>query len=262
MIRGLFRLRDHYNYQTISFQIEHLDLDAKKWRFSDSIWQLGSLRIQKPLVSIIQHPSPYTPKSYKPEYLNLPFQLHLDQLKLEHAQLRIFNEELEPISKDQLSFSDLDVRNIFLDAASVELRKGSIAGEVTHMRAIEKSGLGITDLRTQFFMNSYKTEAKNLLFKTNNSKIKGYLRFNYNHMREYLRFAAWVKVTGDVSESNLSLKDLAYFSPNLKNWSHLDVKFNTIARGTMNELMLNNLYASLNENSIKVGGQMKVLDLF
>ena len=257
-----FRLRDHYNYQTISFQIEHLDLDAKKWRFSDSIWQLGNLRIQKPLVSIIQHPSPYTPKSYKPEYLNLPFQLHLDQLKLEHAQLRIFNEEVESIPKDQLSFSDLDVRNIFLDAASVELRKGSIAGAVTHMRAIEKSGLGITDLRTQFFMNSYKTEAKNLLFKTNNSKIKGYLRFNYNHMREYLRFAAWVKVTGDVSESNLSLKDLAYFTPNLKNWSHLDVKFNTIARGTMNELMLNNLYASLNENSIKVGGQMKVLDLF
>jgi hypothetical protein len=30
----------------------------------------------------------------------------------------------------------------------------------------------------------------------------------------------------------------------------------------MNELMLNNLYASLNENSIKVGGQIKLLDLF
>ena len=257
-----FRLRDRYNYQTISFHLEQLDLDAKKWKFSDSIWQMGDLRIQRPKVSIIQHPAPYTPKSYKPEYLHLPFQLHLDHLKLEQAQLRIYNEEIKAISNGQLSFTDLDVKNIFLDADAVELRSGSIAGEVTHMRAMEKSGLEIKDLRTRFFMNSYKTEAKKLVFKTNNSKIKGYLRFNYNHMREYLRFAAWVKVTGDVSESNLSLKDLAYFSPNLKNWSHLNVKFNTVARGTMNELMLNNLNASLNENSIKVNGKMKVLDLF
>lgn len=257
-----FRLRDRYNYQTISFHIDHLDLDAMKWKFSDSIWQMGNLRIQNPKVSIVQHPAPYTPKSYRPEYLHLPFQLHLDHLKLEQAQLRIYNEEIKAISNGQLSFTDLDVRNVFLDADSVELRNGSIAGAVTHMRAMEKSGLEIKDLRTRFFMNSYKTEAKNLVFKTNNSKIKGYLRFNYNHMREYLRFAAWVKVTGDVSESNLSLKDLAYFSPNLKNWSHLNVKFNTVARGTMNELLLNNLNASLNENSIKVNGKMKVLDLF
>lgn len=34
-----FRLRDHYNYQTISFQIEHLDLDAKN---GDSLIQYGN----------------------------------------------------------------------------------------------------------------------------------------------------------------------------------------------------------------------------
>ena len=111
-------------------------------------------------------------------------------------------------------------------------------------------------------MNSYRTEAKSLYFKTNNSKLQGYLRFNYHHMREYLRFAAWVRVTGDMHESHLSLKDLAFFAPSLKAWDHLDVKFNTLAKGTMNDLLLSNLSASLNENKIKVNGRMQVLDLF
>lgn len=257
-----FRLRDKYNYQTISFHIQQLELDARKWRFSDSIWKLGNLNIHKPKVSIVHHPAPYTPKSYKQEYLNLPFRIHLDKLSLEHAQLKIFNESATKLKNNQLTFSDLDVRNIFLAAENVELRQRSIQGNVMHLRAIEKSGLGITDLQTNFFMNSYKMEAKRLKFSTNNSNIKGYLRFNYNHMREYLRFAAWVKVTADVYESNISLKDLAFFAPTLKSWQHLDVKFTTIASGNMNNLTLGNLFGSMNEKKIKFNGQMQVMDLF
>lgn len=257
-----FRLKDKFNYQTISFHVSQLDLDAKNWKFADSVWKLGKLKIEKPSVSIVHHPSPYIPKSYKPEYLALPFQLHLDELSLEHAQLRIFNENGPETLPNTLSFADLDARNIFLRAENVELRNHSIQGDVKHMRAIEKSGLGITDLRAQFFMNSFKTEAKNLYFKSNNSKLQGYLRFNYNHMREYLRFAAWVKVTGDMHESHLSLKDLAFFAPSLKAWDHLDVKFNTLAKGTMNDLVLSNISASMNNNKILVNGRMQVLDLF
>lgn len=257
-----FRLKDKYNYQTISFHVNQLDLDAKNWKFADSVWKLGKLKIVKPNVSIVHHPSPYIPKSYKPEYLTLPFQLHLDELSLEDAHLRIFNEGETKTLPNTLSFTDLEAKSIFLTAENVELRKHSIGGDVKHMRVFEKSGLAITDLRTQFFMNSFKTEAKKLFFKTNNSKLQGYLRFNYKHMREYLRFAAWVKVTGDMHESHLSLKDLAFFTPSLKAWDHLDVKFNTTAKGTMNDLVLSNLSASMNDNKIKVNGRMQVLDLF
>jgi hypothetical protein len=257
-----FRLRDKYNYQTISFHLQELDLDANQLKFSDSVWKLGNLDLDKPTVSIVHHPAPYIPKSYKPEYLKLPFQLHLDRLNLSNAKLRITNEKSPNGPTGQLTFSDLDVRNVFLLAEDVELRQRSIQGKVRHLRAIEKSGLGITDLKTNFFMNSYRMEAKGLNFKTNNSNIKGYLRFNYKHMREYLRFAAWVNVIGDVNGSNISLKDLAYFAPTLKSWKHLDVKFNTIARGTMNDLNLLNLNGSLNENKIKFNGKMRVMDMF
>lgn len=257
-----FRLRDKYNYQTISFYVNQLDLDASNFIISDSIWKLGHLKIHKPNVSIVHHISPYVPKSYKPEYLKLPFQIHLDNLYLENAKFRIINEGELQSAGNKLSFTDLDVRNIYLEASNVELRKHSIQGDLKHMRANEKSGLNITDLRAKFFMNSYKTEAKNLYFKTNNSKLQGYLRFNYKHMREYLRFAAWVNVTGDMNESHLSLKDLAYFTPTLNAWDHLDIKFNTIAKGTMNDLLLSNLSASMNEGKIKVNGRMQVLDLF
>ena len=257
-----FRLRDRYNYQTITFHIDQLDLDARNWKFADSVWKLGKLKIMRPRVSIVQHPAPITLKSYKPEYLTLPFQLHLDELSLEQAQFRILNQGGVKTNSNTLSFADLDTRNIFLKAENIELRRHSIQGDVKHLQANEKSGLGITDLRAKFFMNSYRTEAKSLYFKTNNSKLQGYLRFNYHHMREYLRFAAWVRVTGDMHESHLSLKDLAFFAPSLKAWDHLDVKFNTLAKGTMNDLLLSNLSASLNENKIKVNGRMQVLDLF
>jgi len=257
-----FRLKDKYNYQTISFHIDRLDLDAKKWKFSDSVWMLGSLDIYKPYVSIVHHPAPYSPKSYDPEYLSLPFQLHLDDLNLERASLRIFSENAERVPMNQLSFSDLAVRNISLNARNVELRHHSIQGNVQHLSAKEKSGLSIKDLSARFFMNSFKTEAKSLYFKTDNSLVKGYLRFNYDHMRRYLRFAEWVNVTGDLHESNISLKDLAFFAPSLQKWKHLDVRFHTVARGTMNNLNLSNLSGSLHQNKIKFNGTMQVLDLF
>lgn len=257
-----FRLKDQYNYQTISLHLEDLKLDAKRWRFADSVWQFGDLNLSKPSFTLVHHKAPITPKSYKPEYLTLPFQAHLDHLKLEHAKIRVIHEDGPLAKKGFLAFTDLDVRNLFLNATQVELRKHTIQGNVTSMRAIEKSGLGITELKAQFFMNSFKTEAKNLYFKTNHSKLQGDLSFRYNHMREYLRFAAWVKVYATMKESNLSLKDLAYFSPALQPWSHLNVRFDTKASGTMNGLTLANLSASLNENKIKVKGEMKVLDLF
>lgn len=257
-----FRLKDKYNYQTISFHIDALNLDARKFKFSDSIWKVGKLKIYKPSVSIVHHPAPYTPKSYKPEYFNLPFQLHLDFLQLEQAKLRIYNETTSPKPANQLNFSDLDVRNIHLNAENVELRKHSIQGDVLHLRALEKSGLAIKELRTRFFMNSFKTEAKKLTFKTNYSMFKGYLRFNYRHMREYLRFAEWVRVTGDMNQSNLSLKDLAFFTPTLKNWEHIDVKFTTLGKGRMNDFTLTNLTSSLNNDKIKVNGQLQIMDMF
>lgn len=258
-----FRLKDIYNYQTISFNVSQLNLDGNYTKITDSIIHIKKLKIDQPKVSLVHHPAPIKPKSYKSEYLAIPIQIDLDELILADAQLRIYDEPLlSNKPKDQLYFTDLDVKKINLNATDVKLRRGSIAGQVNDLVAEEKSGLAIREMQANFFMNSYKMEAKKLVFRTDNSLLKGYLRFNYNHMREYLRFAAWVKVSADMKQSHLSLKDLCFFTPTLNAWKHLELDFNTKASGTMNQLLLTQLQAQLNKKRLNVAGQLLVSDLF
>ena len=258
-----FRLKDKYNYQTISLHVNLLEIDAKPWKFADSPWEVNSVLIHQPAFTMVHHPSPYRPKDLDPDYLNIPFNLNVGKLQLDDAQLRIYDEPL--VSKKDakiLSFADLDVKNVNLDVQDAKIRTRYVQGLVRHFTAKEKSGLEIKELKADFFLNSYKTEAKNLVFKTNYSNLNGYLRFNYKHMREYLRFAAWVNVSAKMKNSNLSLKDLAYFTPALTSWNHLDIKFNTVGNGIMNDLMLTDFSASLNKDRLKTSGTMRVMDLF
>lgn len=258
-----FRLRDSNNYQTLHARIREIEIDAIPLQLSTPIWKLNSMSITQPEVTLTHHIAPKSPKNYKPEYLTIPITLDLNQLKLNQGRLRVIDEPIVQYKDSkQLYFTDLDVKDINIKSHKVSIRKHSIKGVIDQLEAREKSGLEIQKLQTEFFLNSFRTEAKNLIFKSNHSNMNGYLRFDYKHMREYLRFAAWVKVTANMKNSNLSLRDITYFAPSLRDWQHLDMKFSTHGYGTMNDLLLTHLKGSMNQGNLSINGDAKVLDLF
>lgn len=258
-----FKFLDKYNYKRIGVKVENLCIDARNLELTSKIWNLNSIEILKPEVKMVDEVKPITPKNLNPDYLSLPFQLNIKHLYLRDGHFILRDEALTPIkNSSHLTFSDLNASQINIDASEVELRKPSIKGKVDHFSVNEKSGLKIEELKTDFFMNSSKTLGRNLIFKTGNSHLSGDLRFDYNHMRDYLQFAKRVKVTSTMKNSLLDVRDLAFFSESLTPFSHLKVSFSATAQGIMNNLKLNNLHAGLNNNRIQVRSNMLVQDLF
>ncbi len=56
-------------------------MEADRLNLSKPIWNLTSLEIVKPVVSIIDEVKPITPKDLDPDYLALPFQVDIDRFK-------------------------------------------------------------------------------------------------------------------------------------------------------------------------------------
>lgn len=258
-----FRLKDKYNFQTLSISSKKIFIDALPLKLIDSPWIINSLLIQNTKAQLTQHPSPIRVKDYKPEYLAIPFNLNIAKFNLKNAEFKILDEASKVRAiKNQLTFQDLLATNLNIDAENVVIRKLFFTAKINRMTAKEKSGLEIKNMKTDFYFSSFKTEAKNLIFQTNYSKFDGYLRFDYKHMRQYLRFAEWVNVTAKMKNSNLNLTDLAYFTPALNDWKHLDVKFNTSSKGRMNDFSLINFNGTLHQEKMKVNGNLQVKDLF
>lgn len=259
-----FRFLDRYNYKRIKVGVENICIDAQNFSLRDSLWNIRELTIERPLVRFVDEPKPWTPKNLNPEYLSLPFQITVERLALHQGRFSLRDEAVTPHrkSKNELLFTDLDVSNININAEDVKLRKPSIQANVRHFAASEKSGFRIKELRTQFFMNSWRTEGRNLFFQTDNSRLEGNLKFRYGHMREYLRFAKLVRVDSKLKNSFLDVRDLAYFSPSLRPFEHLQVQFSTEGSGRMNQLQLRNLNAGIHDNRIRLQSNMLISDLF
>ena len=255
--------RDSYNYKRILVNLDRLKIDADDMNVGMKPWEIKKLVISKPKVQLVDEVGPYYPIDLKPEYLALPFNTNIKELELVDGELRVQDERVLVKPKSGLlNFSDLHASNLSLKAKDVQLRKPSIKGNVISFRAIEKSGLKILGLQTNFYMNSFKTEAKDLVFKTEFSTLKGYLRFDYKHMREYLAFARRVQVTSSLAQSNIDIRDLAYFSESLNPFRHFNLAFSTRGNGTMNALKLTQLVAKTNQGRMDIVGDVFVQDLF
>ena len=255
--------RDSYNYKRILVNLDRLQVHADDVNVGIKPWEVDKLIISKPKVQLVDEVGPYFPKDLNPEYLALPFNTNIKELELIDGDLRVNDERVQVnLKPGLLNFSDLHASNLSLKAKDVQLRKPSIKAKVVSFRAIEKSGLKILGLKTNFFMNSFKTEAKDLVFKTQFSTLKGYLRFDYKHMREYLAFARRVQVTSNLAQSNIDIRDLAYFSESLNPFRHFNLAFSTRGNGTMNALKLSQLVAKTNHGRMDIIGEVYVQDLF
>ena len=116
-----------------------------------------------------------------------------------------------------ISWDDLDIRDIRLNARELQFKNGIMTGEVDLLTFCEKSGYRCLDISGEARVGRGKTIVENLNLKDSWSDLKLPLfMMSYVNVRAFKDFISEVKLDGKIAESSLDFRTLSYFAPQLK----------------------------------------------
>lgn len=252
-----------FKYELLNGSAKYIHLNFNGERIDKEIHDIKSIEIEKPYFSFYIFKNNIPPKDKtKPQYLSIPLQLNVANLNLIDGRFKFRDENGSSVAYNHhISFSNLDVSKINIKSNDLKTRKGSIQGNVRLFSFNEKSGIFVHNLKANAYFSSYQMIANQLDFKTNHSHFKGNVRFDYNHMMEYLQFAKKIKITAKLQKSSFGVEDLGYFVSNIQKFQQNKIDFNSQFKGTLNNLLLSNFDGIANKG-IKLKGNIHVTSLF
>ncbi|MGI9137941.1 MAG: translocation/assembly module TamB domain-containing protein, partial [Sediminibacterium sp.] len=141
---------------------------------------------------------------------------------------------------------------------NVQLQEDTIRAKV-NLSLKERSGFEIKKLNTQFKLTPSIMEFADLSLKTNNSFIGPYYAMQFNSFKkDFNNYMQKVTMKAHLENSLISIDDIAYFTPTLKN-IHQKIKLSFHFKGTVNNFETNDLLAFYNNSNIKGSFSMKGL---
>jgi len=179
------------------------------------------------------------------------FLLSSSDVSIYNGTFRLIDENRE--THKVLEFNDLNINatDFVIDGSDVRTRINTLAFK-------DSRGAHIQNLMTNFEYTLSHMIFNDLSVKTENSILKGQLRFDYNR-EDFKDFEDKVNVTADFADSEVFLNDLNTFY----NEFGVDqkAKFNVNLTGTLNDLNANNLQLNASGRT-RIFGDLNFKNLF
>ncbi|MBW7867356.1 MAG: translocation/assembly module TamB domain-containing protein [Brumimicrobium sp.] len=180
------------------------------------------------------------------------FLINATHFKLRNSTFSYINEHKERVLYG-VDYNYIELKEINVEAFDVQIKKDSYAANFKEVSFIDKSGFRLTDLDGYAVFSEKGLNMGKAELKTNNSNI--YLnsfKLRGEHITSFKYFIDSVYIEGDLDTSFVSLKDIAYFAPQLKGMDETV----TIAASTshpVKDMKMNNLYLKYGKGSLVKG---------
>jgi autotransporter translocation and assembly factor TamB len=204
----------------ISLQSASIHIQLK-----DSVWN------HQFLVNYIQGQNPKKSGSQKRKQQSLT----LHQLDLDQVRFRYTNH-LRPQRSQGIDFDHLDLSEVTGQLKNIQFSDSTSSFEIQHFNFIEKSGFQLQQLQSEVIIRSQSLECKNLYLQTNKSKLKNYLRFNFDRWSDFRAFIPQVAMHLRLDDSKIDSRDIAYFTPEL-NPHQFEVKIEGLFSGRVDHFV-------------------------
>ncbi len=161
---------------------------------------------------------------------------------LHNAAFEYFHPENDSIAhidaKKQFNHYHFDIDKVFTHLENFHIADDTVAFQIIHLSAHEKNNdFVIKDFNTEFLYSKKCLEFQELDGYIQNSFLSEYIRFDYNHPRNFHNFIDSVKITANLDNTIISTKDLAYFAPSIAQYSD-EWKLSGKVRGKVSNLKL------------------------
>jgi len=142
------------------------------------------------------------------------WQVSLHALELENFRFRFIDEtrEQKPVGID---YTNLDIFINELRIRDLNLHNDTFNFIIDRLACKDRCGFEVNALSGDFRLSPMFLYADSLLVKTPNSDLDLDLAFDYNGWPSYIEFVSEVMMNGNIRPSELNLRDIGYFAPDL-----------------------------------------------
>lgn len=206
-------------------------------------------------------------QTIKSDTVKAPFwQVLANKIDLTNAYIQ-FDDEEHPKQKSGLDYFHINVKDLLLNAESVNFSENNYAGKIQQMHFKEQSGLSIVEFGTQFSYTNKEAFVKGFNLKTDKTHIQTDLLFQYHSIATLAKEIGACKLDLNLKESKLAISDLLMIAPDLQKQLAKQqgrvVSAGGIVKGSIGNLSITEFHASgFEKTSLQVRGQIKGLPNF
>ena len=142
------------------------------------------------------------------------WRVSLGGLDLQNVHFRFIdeNKERKPIGMD---YHNLDIFVTYLRMDDLKIHNDTFDFFIEKLKARDRCGFVLDHMQGDFKLSPLFLIVDSLKIITPNSDIKLDLAFKYNGWPSYILFTEEVDMTSDIKPSEINMKDIGYFAPNL-----------------------------------------------
>ncbi len=150
-----------------------------------------------------------------------------------------------------IDWNDMDVKDINLNARKLMFKAGIMSGEVPSLSFREKTGYSVNKMSGTAKVGRGKTIVEDLHIDDPWSDIHLPLyMMSYDNIHAFNDFISMVKIDGNIAESSLDFRSLAYFAPELKG-NELKVRITGIMSGCVDDFIFTDVTVNTEDGGFK-----------
>ena len=169
------------------------------------------------------------------------FKLKIKKLILTNSHFELFHKYDTSGNGKAMDYSNMDYSNINLNVSGFKLYNDSLNFKINNLSTIEKSGLNVKKLSTDFILSGTTITAMKLKAVLNNSGIDGDVKLIYRSWKTMSYFNDSVQLYGKFANSSIDLSDIGYFADVMNSMKN-KIQFRGLVKGTVNNLYAKNFY--------------------
>lgn len=155
-------------------------------------------------------------------------------VELVNMDLR-YKDFTKTLSAEGINFADVHLKALNGDIRGIDVENYLFKADIQHLSFFEKSGLQVKDLKAVALIESQQMEFSNLDLQLNGSRIREYVRFNYDSFEDFSSFITKVHVQSHLTNARILSKDIAFFAPDIQVTS-FDVSMTGDLSGTVDQI--------------------------
>jgi len=186
------------------------------------------------------------PRKYKTDIL-------FHAVAIENLHFKWDDQRSSGISYPGIDWNHVDVTRFDGKMTGLKIEGDDVSGDIKSMSLNEKSGFTVTKMTGNAKYTDRNIEIKNLDLTTPNSRVKKHIRIDYANTDSLADFVHNADMNAEFVNSRVSFKDLAYFTPDLKNKTDAVNIIHVTGKGRVSDLHITNLDANFGKNSIVKG---------
>lgn len=158
-----------------------------------------------------------------------------------------------------MDYSHLLFKNVLLQGENIILNTDEYRGTITKGALVEKGGLTLKQLKTNFLYNNQGAYLGKLLLQANNTLLRDSVRIHYKSLDDVIKHPGEMELYAHLPNAIISAKDILTVVPMLdeymNGYRNAVFKLNTIVKGKIKDLQVPVLeFSGMNNTYVKMKG--------